>query len=134
MNVATRLLVVVVLLFAKPTFAQTPNEAAIRSVISSQLDALNRGDQTTAFALASPMIQQMFQDAPTFMAMIERGYPQVLRSRTHRFLGLIAADGHLVQRVLIESDAGTVVGNYEMVEIDGAWRINGVRFDPAGGA
>ena len=108
---------------------QSPSETAIRDVITRQLDALNRGDQTAAFAIASPTIQQMFQNPPAFMAMVERGYPQVAHSRSHRFLNLTSDDGRLIQRVFIESDAGTVIGSYEMVQIDGAWRINGVAFE-----
>ena len=108
-----------------PVSAQAPDESALRSAITRQLDALNRSDQDQAFAIASPMIQKMFQDAPTFMRMVQAGYPQIFRSRTHRFLKLDTSDGRLIQRVLIESAAGTVVARYEMVEIDGVWRING---------
>lgn len=117
-----------------PSLAQAVDEGAIRAVISRQLEAMNRGDGAAAFAFASPMIQAMFGDAPTFMRMVERGYPQVYRSRSHRFLKLDTSDGRLVQRVLVESDAGTVVARYEMVEIDGAWRINGCVLEKAEGA
>ena len=134
MMIAFRFLILTLLLVITPASAQKPDEPAIQTVISSQLEALNKGDQNAAFAFASPMIQGMFQDAANFMAMVERGYPQVYRSRAHRFLDLKNADGRLIQRVLIESDAGTVVGNYEMVLINGGWRINGVSFDPAGDA
>ena len=120
---------------AAPAHAQSAHETAIRDVISHQLEAMNRGDGTAAFAFASPMIQSMFGDAPTFMRMVEMGYPQVYRSRGHRFLKLDAGDdGRLVQRVLVESDAGTVVARYEMVEIDGRWRINGCSIEKAEGA
>ena len=30
-----------------------------------------------------------------------------------------------MQRVLIESEKGSVIVRYEMIEIDGNWRING---------
>ena len=119
------LLAAFVLLGATSASAQSPDEVAMRAAITRQLDALNRSDQDQAFAIASPMIQRMFQDAPTFMRMVQTGYPQIFRSRTHRFLKLDTNDGRLIQRVLIESAAGTVVARYEMVEIDGMWRING---------
>jgi hypothetical protein len=67
------------------------------------------------------------------MRMVELGYPQVYRSRGHRFLQLDASQGRLIQRVLIESDAGTVVARYDMVEVDGAWRINGCSLEPTEG-
>ena len=119
---------------AAPAFAQSAGDANVRAVITRQLEAMQRGDQAGAFAIASPMIQQMFRDAPNFMTMVERGYPQVFRSRSHRFLKLDTIDGRLIQRVLIESDAGTVIGNYEMIEIDGVWRINGCSFEKVDGA
>ncbi|HJZ34201.1 MAG TPA: DUF4864 domain-containing protein [Hyphomicrobiaceae bacterium] len=114
--------------------AETPRETAIHAVIAGQLAAINRGDGVAAFAFASPAIQSQFGDATNFMRMVERGYPQVYRSRRHRFLKLWDADGRLIQRVLIESDAGTVVASYEMVEIDGRWRINGCTIDAMEGA
>ena len=105
--------------------AQTTDDIALQAAITRQLEALNRDDTAQAFAIASPMIQRMFQDAPTFMRMVREGFPQVYRSRSHKFLRLENSDGQLIQRVLIESAAGTVVARYEMVVIDGIWRING---------
>jgi hypothetical protein len=114
--------------------AQTLNEVAIRETITRQLEAMNRDDDAAAFAIASPAIQAMFGDAVNFMSMVARGYPQVRHSRSHRFLRLETLDGRLVQRVLVESDAGTVVARYEMVEIEGAWRINGCMLEKLEGA
>jgi Domain of unknown function (DUF4864) len=105
--------------------AQAPDEAKIPEVITRQLDAMHRDDAAAAFAIASPAIQSIFQDAPTFMRMVQLGFPQLYRSRNHRFLKLDTSDGRLIERVLIESDVGTVVARYELVEIDGLWRING---------
>jgi Domain of unknown function (DUF4864) len=131
-----RLLFVIILLsaWAPMAGAQTPDEPRIREVITRQLDAMNRGDDAAAFAIASPAIQTLFQDAPTFMRMVQQGYPQVYRSRGHRFLKLDTSDGRLIQRVLVESEAGTVVARYEMVEIDGAWRISGCAIEQGEGA
>ena len=128
---AARLLAFVLLL--APAAAQSPGETAIRGVITRQLDAMNAGDYAAAFAIASPTIQELFRDVPTFQGMVERGYPQVAHSRSHRFLGLATDAGRLVQRVLIDSAAGTVVGSYEMIEIDGSWRINGVAYEKSEG-
>jgi hypothetical protein len=114
--------------------AQPPSEQAIRDVITSQLKAMDRDDHDAAFAIASPAIQQLFGDAPTFMGMVARGYPQVHHSRGHRFLKLEVIDDRLIQRVLIESDAGIVVARYELVMIDGVWRINGCTIEAAEGA
>src|SRR4029453_467833 len=136
MRKSAETLAAIVLLVTAPTtaVAQSPQETAIRGVIARQLEAMNRGDGVAAFALASPAIQSIFGDAANFMRMVERGYPQVYRSRSHRFLKLDSTQGRLIQRVLIESDSGTVVARYEMVEIDGAWRINGCSIEQTEGA
>lgn len=126
--------VVMLLATASAARAQSIDEAKLRSVITSQLDAMSRGDETAAFAIASPEIQTLFQDAPTFMRTVRQGYPQVFRSRSHRFVKLETIAGKLIQRVFVDSDSGTVVARYEMVEIDGVWRINGCSFETAEGA
>ena len=131
---AETLAAIVLLAIASTAIAQSPQETAIRGVIARQLEAMNRGDGAAAFALASPAIQSLFGDAANFMRMVERGYSQVYRSRSHRFLKLDSTEGRLIQRVLIESDTGIVVARYEMVEIDGAWRINGCSIEQAEGA
>jgi hypothetical protein len=133
-NAARLLALLVVLAWMPPALAQAPNEPAIRDVIARQLDAMNRGDHVAAFGFASPTIQSMFGDAANFMRMVELGYPQVFRSRSHRFLELDTSGGRIVQPVLVESDAGTVVARYEMVEIDGVWRINACTIEQAEGA
>ena len=115
-------------------FAQSAIDTAIRDVIGGQLEAMNRGDGVAAFAFASPGIQAIFGDAQAFMRMVERGYPQIYRSRQHRFLQLDSTGGERIQRVLIESDAGTIIARYEMVEIDGIWRINGCTIEATAGA
>jgi hypothetical protein len=131
---STFLALALLLACAGPVAAQTEQEAAIRDVITRQLEALRRGDAHAAFAVASPAIQAMFGDAAKFMGMVERGYPQIWRSRSHRFLRLETIDGKPVQRVLIESAAGTIVARYEMAELAGTWRINGVSVEKSDGA
>ena len=117
--------VVVLLAWAPGSLAQSATETAIREVVTRQLDAMKRGDAAVAFAVASPAIQTMFGDAANFMSMVEKGYPQIYRPRNHRFHELDEAEGKLVRCVLVESDSGIAVARYQMIEIDGAWRING---------
>ena len=106
--------------------SSTSRDTMIRAVISEQLDAFKRDDRAGAFIHASPMIQGMFGDANTFMTMVGRGFPQIFRSRTAKFLKLDLIEDRLVQTVLIEGADGTfVTAAYDMIEIDGSWRING---------
>jgi hypothetical protein len=126
-------LAVAILMMALPhgVFAQGAEpDAAIQAVIERQLDAMNRGDAGEAFSIASPAIQTMFGSAESFIDMVAEGYPQLRKSRSHRFLKLETVDGALVQRVLIDSEQGTVIARYEMIEIDGVWRINGCSLEP----
>ncbi len=121
-------IVAMMLMYVTPQIhAQAPADLAIQDVISRQLDAFKRADGEAAFGFASPMIQGMFADKSIFLGMVERGYPQIFRSRSVKFLKLTMIDGRLVQNVLVEGIDGSVItAAYEMVEIDGQWRINGV--------
>ncbi len=114
---------------ATAAIAVTVSDTAIREVISQQLNAINNDDGQAAFAIASPNIQTMFGSPATFMSMVERGYPQIYRSRSHRFLNIDDSSGTLQQRVLVEGETGSVIVRYEMIEIDGRWRINGCRIE-----
>jgi hypothetical protein len=109
----------------QPAVADEANDSAIHEIIARQLEAFRKDDATAAFAIAAPNIQTMFGDPATFMSMVERGYPQIYRSTGHKFINIDTTTGKLMQRVLIESEKGSVIVRYEMIEIDGAWRING---------
>lgn len=99
----------------------------IESVIQGQLDAFSTGNVFTAWTFASPTIQDMFGHPMYFGAMVERGYPMVWQPGETRFLGLRQEDGRLLQQVQIIDGAGTLhLLDYDMVQIDGDWRIAGV--------
>lgn len=99
----------------------------IQAVIQGQLDAFSTGNVFTAWRFASPTIQDMFQHPMYFGAMVERGYPMVWRPGETTFLGLREEGGRLIQQVQIVDSAGRLhLLDYDMVEIDGAWRIAGV--------
>ena len=107
--------------------------AAIRAVISHQLGAFLRDDQTAAFADASPTIQQIFHDPETFMQMVRSAYQPVYRSSSVEFRELGMVEGRLVQRVyMVGPDGIAVLADYEMQrQPDGTWRINGCTIERA---
>lgn len=114
------------MLFAPALSAQQPRNAAIETIITRQLDAFRGNDGVSAFVHASPMIQGMFGDAGRFLGMVQQAYPQISQSRSAKFLKLAMVDDRLIQTVLVEgADGSFVTAAYEMVEIDGVWRING---------
>lgn len=103
-------------------------ESEIEAVISSQIEAFQREDAGAAFAFASPTIQRLFGGPERFGQMVQTGYPMVWRPDEVRFLDRRDIAGALWQRVLIRDRQGVLhVLDYQMVQIDGNWRINGVQ-------
>ena len=113
-----------------PCIAQSLQETQVREVISAQVEAFKRDDAAAAYSFASPEIQAQFPDATAFIGMVQRGFPEVYRPHSLRFLRLeTESDGRIVQRVLVQGAGGTIVtAVYEMIEIGGKWRINGCTF------
>ena len=102
--------------------------AAIRGVISDQIAAFEQDDFAAAFEYASPGIRQMFGTSERFGQMVREGYPMVWRPGEVRFSDLDLRDGRTVQRVLVTDGAGALtVLEYDMVEGELGWRIDGVR-------
>ena len=121
-----RLIVVLLIGLSSSLASAGEKEDAFRSIITSQLEAFKRDDAREAFSFASPTIQGMFGTPENFMAMVERGYPPVFRARVYEFVNTVEIDGKTYQRVRITgADGDTVLAHYEMVEIEGRWRING---------
>ncbi len=99
----------------------------IEAAIDSQIDAFLSDDFARAFSFASPGIQGLFGNHRRFGQMVRNGYPMVWRPAEVRYLALREAGGVLWQRVLVRDRSGGVhVLDYQMVQVDGSWRINGV--------
>lgn len=121
-----------VVLWAGVAVAQ---EAEIRGVIGNQITAFRADDFGQAFGYASPAIKGMFGSPDRFGAMVKQGYPMVYRPEEVRYLGLRQEAGRQVQRVMIRDAGGRVhFLDYEMIEAEGGWQINGVRLLPPQGA
>lgn len=119
---------------AAPPAAEARAEiaAAIEAVIAAQLQAFNDRDVPAAWTHASPFIQGVFGTSGNFGAMVEQGYPMVWTNRDARFLDLRPEAGTLRQRVLIGDEAGRLwMLDYDMVETEDGWKINGVVINPA---
>lgn len=111
------------------------HSAAIRQVISDQIEAFEADDFDAAFTFASPGIRDMFGTPRRFGAMVREGYPMVLHPGEVRFSDLAERDGRTVQRVLVTDRAGALhVLEYEMVQGAQGWRIDGVRLVQEGAA
>ena len=103
------------------------HDQQIQGVIVSQLEALGADDLDGAFSHASPFIQSKFRNPEIFGQMVRQGYPVIWRPGRYRMEELLDTERGPVQRVWFEDAAGRQYeAFYEMVEIDGVWRINGV--------
>ncbi|MET0482336.1 MAG: DUF4864 domain-containing protein [Aestuariivirgaceae bacterium] len=115
-----------------PAAAQTvsdSDQAAFRSIISSQIEAMRSGDAAKAFSYASPTLNRQFGTAETFMEMVRRGYQPVVDPRSFTF-GPVTTEmsSRPTQVVTIVDKAGkswTALYAFER-QPDGTWRISGV--------
>lgn len=112
--------------------APAADQAAIRTVIQSQLAAFQRDDGNAAFSYASPGIQGIFQSPERFMTMVRTGYAAVYRPSEVVFLEARVKDGITAQAVrFVGPDGDSVIAIYFMErQPDGSWRIDGVRILP----
>ncbi|MBB97884.1 MAG: DUF4864 domain-containing protein [Rhodobacteraceae bacterium] len=118
---------------AGPGRAQQPGDD-IEATIGAQLEAFRADAFDEAFTFASPMIQGLFRTPDTFGEMVRNGYPMVWRPGTVRYLDLREEGGRLLQRVEITDARGALhLLEYEMVQLEGSWKINGVRLLKADG-
>ena len=107
---------------------------AIEQIISQQIAAFRKDDAETAFSFASPMIQKRFRNPEFFLSMVARGYPQVYRPQSFRFGERAELNNRTFQKVLVVGPSGSqVTAVYEMMQVDGKWRINGCQILKAKG-
>ncbi|MEX0348691.1 MAG: DUF4864 domain-containing protein [Paracoccaceae bacterium] len=107
----------------------------IEANIRAQIDAFKSDDFASAFTFASPSIQRLFGTPENFGAMVRNGYPMVWRPAEIRFLELRDVAGQLWQKVMITDAAGNLhVLDYQMIELENGWKINGVQILDAPGS
>ncbi len=115
---------------AAPAPAQ--DQAAIEETITAQLGAFNDRDVLEAWQYASPMIQSIFGNPTNFGMMVQQGYPMVWTNSDARFLELREVGGRLWQKVMIQDSQGVAhILDYQMIETENGWQINGVQVLPA---
>ena len=107
-------------------------ESTVRDVISGQIDAFRAEELGRAYGFASPFIQDKFRTPETFGRMVREGYPMVWRPSEVTFLEAREIGSKLWQEVFLRDAQGRGwIAEYEMVEVDGQMRINGVRIREA---
>lgn len=122
------LLAVAVSLFVSQAAAQE-RVPAIEQTIQSQVDAFLAEDATTAFTYASPNIKRLFGTPERFGSMVKNGYPMVWNPSEVKFLELRRQGPFLFQKVLfIDQNGAPHVLEYNMLETDAGWQIDGVQY------
>ncbi|MEQ3625050.1 MAG: DUF4864 domain-containing protein [Celeribacter sp.] len=117
-------LAAVAIVIAAPAPAQ---DAEVQGVISDQLQAFVARDAERAFSHASPMMQGMYRSPEMFSGMVAQGYPMVFDNAQVRFGGVEVLGATMVQTVYITDAGGRFHAlKYEMIQIEGDWKINGV--------
>ncbi len=101
--------------------------AAVRAVISEQLDAFARDDGERAFSLATAGIRAQFGTPEVFMEMVRKEYPVVYRPKSVQFEPPELVEGRVIQPVRMTDAAGRQwLAIYPMRrEADGRWRTDG---------
>lgn len=127
-----RLVSVVLALWLSVTFAFAQDSDAIEDVIGNQLDAFNDRNIDEAWQYASPNIKRLFGNSGNFGMMVQQGYPMVWDNADVRFLELRYVAGNLWQKVMVrDAQGGLHVLDYQMIETENGWQINGVQLLPA---
>lgn len=116
--------------------AAQADRPAITGMIGAQIEAFLADDFARAFSHASPGIQGIFGTSERFGTMVREGYPMVWRPAEVRYLELREVAGNLWQRVMVTDQAGRIhLLDYQMVETETGWKINGVQLlDAAAGS
>lgn len=130
MKLAGMLGLMLILSLAVVRAEEMPSSAdteSMRNVINRQLDAFARGDASTAFAQASPIIQAKFQNEEIFMAMVRQGYAALIQPDRVDFVDAKeTADGAVFGVRVFARDGSSWIAAYEMVRDESEnWRING---------
>jgi hypothetical protein len=137
MAMSRSILCALLLLIATPSLAADVSKedaAAIRKVISEQIDAFKRDDGPRAFSLATAGIRAQFGTPEVFMEMVRSQYAVVYRPKSVQFQVPEIVDGQVVQPVrMTDADGRAWLAIYPMKREAGAWRTNGCLLHPLPG-
>ncbi|MEC3861939.1 DUF4864 domain-containing protein [Mesobacterium sp. TK19101] len=127
-----RVILIVLMLLARPVWAQDSAAPGIEATISNQMEAFLADDVDRAFTYASPGIRGFFRTPDRFGSMVREGYPMVWRPKSFTFGELREINGVLWQKVIVQDADGALHAlDYRMIQTDGDWRIDAVQMLPA---
>ncbi|MBA5776804.1 DUF4864 domain-containing protein [Stappia sp. F7233] len=102
-------------------------DAALRQIITDQMEAFQSDNAAAAFAFAAPAIKERFQKPDIFMKMVRQGYRPVYRPKSVSFGQFKQTSHGPTQEVfVIGPDGKSWLALYTFEEQpDGSWRISG---------
>lgn len=104
----------------------------IRDTILRQIEAFANDDQEQAWAHASEGIKRRFGSSQVFIDMVREAYPAVHSATAIEFTDRVPHGSFEIQVVKLQGPEGKRWdAYYRMVMTDGAWKIAGVRLEPA---
>lgn len=111
------------------------DEAASKAVVQAQLDAFAHHDADRAYSYASDDIKAMFQNAITFVTMVERNYPVVYHPASVRFLAF-SLQGDVARHTLqmVDQDQTLWTVYYVLTRNEkGQWKISSCQIEKVQG-
>ena len=100
---------------------------AVRYTISAQIGAFKDNDVKKAYTFAAPNIQAQFPNPDIFGLMVRNGYPIIWKPKNYKFTTFKDLGNKCIQRVLFQSDNGSLASYDYILEKDGnLWKIAGV--------
>lgn len=107
-------------------------DAEIQHTIIRQIEAFANNDQEQAWAHASDGIKRRFGSSQVFFDMVREAYPAVHSATAIEFTERVPHSTFEIQVVKLQGPEGKRWdAYYRMVMTEGAWKIAGVRLEPA---
>ena len=123
-------LALVILWSSQPLAGDTDEE--IQDTILRQIEAFANNDQEQAWAHASEGIKRRFGSSQVFIDMVREAYPAVHSATAIEFTERVPHGSFEIQVVKLQGPEGKRWdAYYRMVMTEGAWKIAGVRLEPA---
>ncbi|KPQ28947.1 MAG: hypothetical protein HLUCCX14_08650 [Marinobacter excellens HL-55] len=124
--------VVAMALLWSPRPMASDADEQIRDAILSQIEAFANNDGDQAWAHASEGIQRRFGSSQVFLNMVREAYPAVHSATAIEFTERVPHGSFDIQTVRLQGPEGKRWdAYYRMEQGDGAWKIAGVRLQPA---
>ena len=111
---------------------QSQDTLEIQDSILRQIEAFANNDGEQAWAYASEGIKRRFGSSQVFVDMVREAYPAVHNATQIEFTENVPHGIFHIQVVKLKGPEGkSWDAYYRMVQIEGVWKIAGVRLQPA---